>query len=128
MHDIQFDRGNIDHLVHGPGGTFLLETKCPRGRAFVVNGALVTSPFDDPQKKSRWKVAPQMTRQLEAIRRGRVPGVKAVANVQPVVVIWGTFDERIHEGGGIVFLHGDELADWLRSRLLPPLDPLTELV
>ncbi|HVW48557.1 MAG TPA: nuclease-related domain-containing protein [Solirubrobacterales bacterium] len=32
LHDIYLGRGNIDHIVVGPGGTFAVETKSHRGR------------------------------------------------------------------------------------------------
>jgi Nuclease-related domain len=126
-HDIQLGAGNIDHLVHGPAGTFLLETKCPRGCTVVDKGHLVTHPIDDPEEKRSLRVDQAINWQLRMIRGNRVPGVKPVKNIRPVVVIWGEFEQRIHESRGIVYLHGDELTDWLRSRLVPAIRPLTEL-
>jgi hypothetical protein len=35
LHDIYLGRGNIDHVVVGPGGTFTVETKSHRGRIAV---------------------------------------------------------------------------------------------
>jgi hypothetical protein len=35
LHDIYLGRGNIDHIVVGPGGTFTVETKSHRGRISV---------------------------------------------------------------------------------------------
>ncbi len=32
IHDVSFGRGNIDHIVVGPGGIFTIETKSTRGR------------------------------------------------------------------------------------------------
>lgn len=32
IHDVSFGRGNIDHIVVGPGGIFTIETKSRRGR------------------------------------------------------------------------------------------------
>jgi hypothetical protein len=36
--------------------------------------------------------------------------------VQAVVVVWADFQQRVVEGDRIVFVHGDELAGWLRER------------
>jgi hypothetical protein len=33
-----------------------------------------------------------------------------------VLVIWGDFEQRRVEADGIAYVHGDELADWLRAR------------
>jgi hypothetical protein len=35
LHDISLGRGNIDHVLVGPGGTFTVETKSHRGRIAV---------------------------------------------------------------------------------------------
>jgi hypothetical protein len=34
----------------------------------------------------------------------------------PVVVFWSPFEMRIVDGDRITFVHGNELAGWLRSR------------
>lgn len=36
--------------------------------------------------------------------------------VTAVVVLWSPFPARVVEGNQIVFVHGDELARWLRAR------------
>jgi hypothetical protein len=35
LHDVSLGRGNIDHVLVGPGGTFTVETKSHRGRIAV---------------------------------------------------------------------------------------------
>ena len=115
-HELKLKWGNIDHLVTGPAGTFLLETKAPRGQVRVENGEPLSRPYDDPEPPRRWTgLQRQLEYQLREIRFGRVPGVRPVRNVQPVVVIWGDFEQTLHEGGGIVYVHGKELTNWLRS-------------
>jgi hypothetical protein len=37
IHDVSFGRGNIDHIVVGPGGLFTVETKSRRGRVLIDN-------------------------------------------------------------------------------------------
>jgi nuclease-like protein len=37
IHDVSFGRGNIDHVVVGPGGIFTVETKSRRGRILLDN-------------------------------------------------------------------------------------------
>jgi hypothetical protein len=37
IHDVSFGRGNIDHIVVGPGGLFTVETKSRRGRVLLDN-------------------------------------------------------------------------------------------
>jgi hypothetical protein len=127
-HDLQLRRGNIDHLLTGPAGTFLLETKCPRGRVSVEHGMLVSRPLDDPENARRSKsLRQQLAFQLNELRQGRVPGVRKVEGVQPVVVIWGEFEQRRRESDGVVYVHGDELTSWLRSRQAPVIESFAEL-
>jgi hypothetical protein len=127
-HDLQFHRGNIDHLLTGPAGTFLLETKAPRGRVSIEHDVLVARPFDDPEGARRWtRLRSQLDRQLTELEHGRVPGIRKVRLVQPVVVIWGDFEQGVTESGGIVYVHGDQLVSWLRARLAPALEPFTAL-
>jgi hypothetical protein len=40
--------------------------------------------------------------------------------VQPVVVVWGDFRQRVVEDGGVAYVQGDELVEWLRSRPSTP--------
>jgi hypothetical protein len=49
-HDIPDGRGNIDHLLAGPAGVFLLETKFPSGQAAVEDGVLTVRYPDDPEE------------------------------------------------------------------------------
>jgi len=35
IHDVSFGRGNIDHIVVGPGGLYTVETKSRRGRILI---------------------------------------------------------------------------------------------
>jgi len=37
IHDVAFGKGNIDHIVVGPGGLFTVETKSRRGRIDLAN-------------------------------------------------------------------------------------------
>ncbi|HZT17153.1 MAG TPA: nuclease-related domain-containing protein [Gaiellaceae bacterium] len=55
-HDIQQEgRANLDHLVTGPRGIFLLETKNLSGTISVENGVLVARQFDDPNEIYRYR-------------------------------------------------------------------------
>jgi hypothetical protein len=105
-HDIDLGRGNIDHLLVGPGGVFLLETKRFR-RPFSVG----------PKTDQRWsgKEAGLRRRALEISDHVRsTAGTRQW--VQSVVVVWGDFRQRLVERDRVVYVHGDELVRWLRSR------------
>jgi hypothetical protein len=40
----------------------------------------------------------------------------AVPAPTPVVVVWSPFPQRVATGGGVVYVDGKHLADWLHSR------------
>jgi Nuclease-related domain len=118
-HDLQQEgRANVDHIVRGPGGVYLLETKNLFGTISVSEGVLQTQPFDDPDETFRyWRLSDRVKRQAaEASARigaetGRRPWVNAV------VVIWGVFDQGVVDGNRITYVAGDRLAAWLASRM-----------
>jgi Nuclease-related domain len=62
LHDVQLDRGNIDHVLVGPAGIFTIETKSHRGR--LRAGAI------DP------RVLKQAYAQAKALER--ITGLRAV--------------------------------------------------
>jgi hypothetical protein len=51
IHDVSPGRGNVDHVVVGPGGVFTIETKSHRGRIRVdrIDGAMLKQAY--AQKK-----------------------------------------------------------------------------
>ena len=113
QHDIELERGNIDHLAESPSGRrFVLETKTLQGRLKVEDGYLTSAQLDDPEQvyqhtSLRHVLLGRARHQYRESRRGWV---------QAVVVIWGEFPQRCVEDGKLVFLHGDELASWLGKR------------
>lgn len=120
-HDVQrTGRANLDHVVRGPRGHFLLETKNVTGRARVEGDCLVVRQVDDPDEVWRYKglakrvkaQAAELSAQL-ARKSGRPHWV------QGVVVIWGDFAQRFVEADRLVYIHGDCLHDWLSSSTRP---------
>jgi hypothetical protein len=120
-HDLDSSRGNLDHVVVGPGGAFLLETKALQGKVvFDDDGMLVRRSQD---RRDDWRPAVPYSRTakgraFETQRRLIADGIRWV---QPVVVLWSDFPDGVRDVDGVTFLHGDRLAAWLhvRSRCLP---------
>jgi hypothetical protein len=102
IHDIPRERGNWDHVVVGPGGVFLLETKDYRAPAVVKDDKLHLGRFVLNGGSLRYSA-----KSLNQALSGSSPWV------QPVVVIWGEFAQRQHEENGVVYLSGHRLASWL---------------
>jgi hypothetical protein len=119
VHDVQRDgRANIDHIVNGPPGYFLLETKNLSGAIAFEHGCLVARQFDDPDEVYRYTSlasrvrgqAAELSDRVHAQRGGRAPWV------QGVVVIWGDFPQRRVEDNKVVYIRGDDLRHWLVSQ------------
>jgi hypothetical protein len=116
-HDIQREgRGNLDHVLTGPPGVFLLETKNPAGTITFEDGMLVARQVDDPDEVYRYKsLAPRLRGQaMELSARLRAETGRG-AWVTAVAVIWGEFTPGRVEHENVVYIRGDELKDWLSS-------------
>lgn len=108
IHDIPRERGNWDHVVVGPGGVFLLETKDYRAPALVKDDKLWLGRFVLNGGTLRFSAKSLSA----ALQNSTSPWV------QPVVVIWGEFSQGLHEENGVVYLSGSRLAGWLGEQ--PP--------
>lgn len=117
VHDVPRDgRANLDHIVEGPRGVFLLETKNLSGTVAFEDGCLVARQFDDPDEVYRYKSlasrvrgqAVELSRRIQD-QRGRAPWV------QSVVVIWGDFPQGHVEDNKVVYIRGDDLRNWLAT-------------
>jgi Nuclease-related domain len=107
-HDLPRRRGNWDHVLVGPPGVFLLDSKRLTSSAAVNGDTLVAGRssysgggFRGPAASLHDVLAPRISRSLW---------------VQAVVVIWGDFPQRRVEKDSVVYLHGSELLPWLRSQ------------
>ena len=114
---------NFDHVIVGPPGIFVLDTKNYFGEATVVDGELKVQQIDDPE--DRWTCEGIASRMrgagFELNQRIKLTAIDRIW-VQPVVVLWQRFPQRIAEitGRSVVYVvHGDEVVRWLRSQ--PPL-------
>jgi hypothetical protein len=115
-HDVQRVHENFDHVLVGPPGVFLLETKARAGTVSLEDGVLTIRYPDDPDELV---TLPRLAAQM----RGRTRDLRATHPfengvrrwVTPVVVLWADFPERRVEHDGITYIHGDELVGWLPS-------------
>lgn len=97
IHDIANERGNIDHVVVGPGGIFTIETKSHRGR---INAHRVV----------RWMLKQAYA---EAKLIERLAGMRA----EPLLVFSNAYlTPAVTRREGVVILPGRMLAGHLRRR------------
>jgi hypothetical protein len=116
-HDVQLDRGNIDHVVDGPRCAFVLETKNFGGTTRVEGSVLTTQQALDPREIYRdYDLARRVLARAagESVRRRSASGRSEW--VHAAVVIWGDFPQRLVEAEKLTYLHGDELVAWLRRK------------
>jgi Nuclease-related domain len=112
VHDIDTGRGNLDHVLVGPAGVFLLDTKNLHGILSVKRGVLSVRWREDPDDGYE-------NYRLAATMRGRARVLAeqlAVDDVQPLVVLWGAFAQRSCLSGEVAWVHGKALRDVLRNR------------
>lgn len=103
--------GDHDHVVVGPGGVVLVETKWG-GTPWDVDGG---DPFFRRALEQTARNAGQLALWHGVAKHGR-PGVEAV------LVVWGPAARKLREhpvrrhDSGVVVMSGDDLRDWMHRR------------
>lgn len=125
-HDVDAARGNYDHILIGPPGVLLLETKYPQGDVFLRGGELRLRRRDDPEadRPCPWLRGEALAR-AAALSEELARRTGHRVWVQAVVVLWSGFQDGVHEDGRCAFVHGPRLRRWLEGR--PPARPGGEL-
>lgn len=116
VHDLNRIKSNIDHVLVGPGGVFVLDTKNWTGAAEVRGDWIRTVRSDGKQLYRGAGLAAHargQAKELNGVLRRR-------CNVSPwvsgVVVLWMEFPQKVAEGNRMAYLHGDHLVEWLLAR------------
>lgn len=121
VHDIEARRGNFDHIVVGPGGVVLVESKRWRGKLRLEGETLVAQYSPDPLEEYRVRGLVRRTRGAAAELRERLRE-RGVKWVTAVVAVHGDLDPPINELPGVTVVRGDHLEEWIRGlpQRLPP--------
>ena len=121
VHDVDIGHGNLDHVLVGPGGVYLLETKSRPGKVRFERGRLVTRRADEPVEESRDEWTADRARARAAALRHALDYV-GVRWVNAVIVVHGELEPGAVEGESVTVVRSDRLADWLRAQpvRLPP--------
>jgi hypothetical protein len=98
LHDISLGRGNIDHVVVGPGGTFTVETKSHPGRISVarLDEAMLRQAYAERKVLERvtgLKVEPLLVFS-EAWLIGSLPAHRRGVTVLPARMLAGYLERR----------------------------------
>ncbi|HET9592871.1 MAG TPA: nuclease-related domain-containing protein [Solirubrobacterales bacterium] len=86
IHDVSFGRGNIDHIVVGPGGIFTIETKSRGGKVWPdhLDEKMLNQAY--AEKKSLEKITMLEVQALLVFSRAYIVG-KSIARRRGVVVL-----------------------------------------
>ena len=117
LHDLPAEHGNVDHVVIGPPGVFLLDSKRLSGTVRIDEDGLATV---DRAGDSSLSYRHPGARHLLSLARETHSRVLARSRIRlwvaPVMVIWADFPQRVVDENQCVYVHGDELVSWLRGR------------
>lgn len=86
IHDVSFGRGNIDHIVVGPGGIFTIETKSRGGKVWPdhLDEKMLSQAY--AEKKSLEEITLMEVQALLVFSRAYIIG-KGVARRRGVVIL-----------------------------------------
>lgn len=117
LHDLPEGTGNIDHIVIGPPGVFLLDSKRLGGVVSIdERGRVDVRRIDDPDLGYHFTgtdhVVALAARTHDRIRVSRRMNIW----VTPVVVLWAEFPQGVVQGRRCSYVGGEALVDWLRSQ------------
>lgn len=115
LHDLQHGRGNVDHVLVGPGGVFVLDSKRTDGRVVVERGTVIVTRLDDPDLRYQHMGTPHLLGLARETHDRVLAGSRINQWVTPVMVWWAEFPQRVVEER-CAYVHGEELIAWLRSR------------
>jgi hypothetical protein len=114
VHDRAGKYGNLDHVVVGPGGVFLLDSKNLSGAITLEDAGLKTEYTDAPKDGFTYTSLAGSMRGAAAHLKDQIAATTDLTYwVQAVVVIWGDFPEREAERDKVAYVSGDHLEAWL---------------
>ena len=111
IHDVPRPRGNWDHVVLGPPGLFLIDSKFFHEPTNVDSDRLVTGTRRYSGGRFRGP-AVALGDELERMVPPPRPWVNAV------VAVWAEFGQRVREEEKVTYVAGSELLSWLTRQ--PP--------
>ncbi len=119
VHDLARDRANVDHVVIGPAGVFVLDSKRSSSRLVVDRsvGLRTTAPHEeDGGGRVERAMLPSMRAQVRHVRELLATAGGASVPVRPVLVWWGPYDGPAREVHGVLVVHGSGLVRLLEAQ------------
>jgi hypothetical protein len=114
LHDLPAAYGNLDHVLIGPAGVFLLDTKQYGGSVTVVGDQLQIKRRANPRADYQVAHVARRLRGASAQLHRELAGLgERKVWVQAAVVVWSRFEQGQAEGDRVMFIHGSQLTEWL---------------
>ncbi|ROR91062.1 nuclease-related domain-containing protein [Nocardioides aurantiacus] len=115
LHDLPRGDGNVDHVLIGPGGVFVLDTKRIDGRVIVEDGIVTVRRIDDPELRYEHRGTGHLLRLASETHHRVLAASRINVWVTPVMVWWADFPQRVISGR-CTHVQGEDLVQWLRDR------------
>ena len=115
LHDLSAGRGNIDHVIVGPTGIYLLDSKRLGGTVSVAESGVSVRRLDDPDLTYQHTGAGHLLNLARQTHERILATTRIKTWVTPVMVIWSDFPQRIAEHR-CAYVQGEELVAWILSR------------
>jgi hypothetical protein len=124
LNDLPRGPANIDHVLIGPPGVFLVESKYLGGATSVSDDELRVRWLEDPDDGyANRKIGPR-ARAAAAELSGNLQTVAGRRPwVQSVVVLWAPFEQGTVQDRRVIWTRGDCLADVLAAQAPSRLNP-----
>jgi Nuclease-related domain len=117
VHDRAGRYSNRDHIVIGPSGVYLLDTKAPGGIVTVEDGVMTVRRREDPDDRyEQASLARRMKGAAAELADDLHRATSHKAWVTPVVVIWAPFEQHTLKDSGVLWIHCKALRDWLAGQ------------
>jgi len=117
-HDLQGPHGNIDHLVLGRPGLYLLDSKAWFGATTTIteDGPRIQSAYNAWSNRTESKLGKRMKSRAyhtsQSVKKLKGESIWVI----PVVVIWGDFADEAKQHDGVWYVSGYGLAEWLSEQ------------
>jgi hypothetical protein len=116
-HDVPAANGNYDHIVLGPGGLFVLDSKYLRGELRVGSrGPALYRSLDEDAKTDLRGIAHPVTARAAALSSYLRETTRFTQYVHAVVVTWSSFPQQQVVHDRCSYLAGPELVEWVRDQ------------
>jgi len=117
LHDVPLPSGaNIDHVLVGPPGVFVLDSKSTDGSIRRDGADLIVSRPGAIRLGYTLSTSKQVLGNAAHISKVIRETTGKRIWVKAVVVLWGTFDEQRATHGDVQFVHGSAALGWLSEQ------------